>query len=478
MQAGLTKKGLAAKGVVIFILVNVFLMFTYGGVLATSHFGSSIKQGIKVHGVMLGGLDQAEALRVLAPAYAGEADREVTFLLGKNKYIYSYRELGILADLAGSVQRAFDFGRTGTVQARYHEISLARSGKVDLPLLYSIDQAAILKKIDELAGLVDRAPRDAGFAVGKDGTFLIIDGQPGIKIDRQQLLAELSQANLSAPVSITLNPKSIVPQVSTSQIEGKAPTELISEAATTFDPSNLTRKENLRVAAEKINNRIFAPGEVVSFNEVVGPRVVERGFKEANVILNGKFVPGVGGGVCQVSSTLYYAVLKANLKVITRSNHSLKVAYLPAGLDAVISGNEIDFRFQNITPGYLMTKAEITGGKLTVQLFGVPEAKKYEVKVISKVIATISNKVVTVSDKDMPLGKQEVQQKGQPGYKAQVTRELWQDGKLVMSEIISNDKYKAQDRIVKVGAKPLLPADLNSAQDTTETTEAQRQTDE
>jgi len=208
------------------------------------------------------------------------------------------------------------------------------------------------------------------------------------------------------------------------------------------------------VAANKLNNKIFAPGEVISFNKVVGPRIVERGFKEAAVIVNGKFVPGVGGGICQVSSTLYYTVLKANLKVVSRTNHSLKVGYLPAGLDATISGNVIDFKFQNTTPGYIMIKAEVTGDEIDIKLLGVPEAKKYEVKVMSELLETISNELKTIPDEEMFVGQEEVVVKGQPGYRAKVTRELWKDGELVKTETISNDKYKPQDRIIHVGTRP------------------------
>jgi vancomycin resistance protein YoaR len=454
MKTQLTKKGLVAKGLVIFALVNVFLMFTYGGVLATSYFGSTINAGVKVNGILLEGLNKDEALRVLSQTFVERPNQQVTFQVGEHKYLYSYKELGIRVNLLKSVQEALDFGRKGPVQDRYKEISLARGGKVDLQLLFDIDHSVLKEKIDELAGKIDIAPEDAGLAVGNDGALQVINEQPGLKIDRQQLLEELTKAEFSGPVIIKLNPISISPKITTGQIQKMAPTETISEATTTFDPSNLTRKENLRVAANMINNKIFAPGEVISFNKVIGPRAVERGFKEANVIVNGKFVPGVGGGICQVSSTLYYSVLKANLKVVNRSNHSLKVGYLPAGLDATISGNEIDFKFQNTTPGYIMIKAQVTGAKLTIKLLGVPEAKKYEVKVISKLLATIPNNFITIPDNGLLIGQEEVVLKGQPGYKAHVTRELWQNGKLVQSETISNDNYKPQDRIVHVGIRP------------------------
>lgn len=443
------------KGTLVAGLVIVMVAFSYGRVMASSYFGSLITEGLKVDGQLLGSLNQQEALELLADKKRAYAGKKIRLSYDNQQFSYTYEELGVTVNLEQTVQKALQFGRRGGLQQRYREISLARGNKVDIPLKFDIDQKKMDAKITELASLVDVAPQNAAFFLSDLGDVKIKEGVNGRRLEKELLKERLLSLDWNQTQIIPLETKVILPQQSAQDLKSLAPTELLSTATTSFNPADNKRKENLRVAASMLNNKFFAPGEVISFNKVVGPRVVERGFKEANVIVKGKFVPGVGGGVCQVSSTLYNAALKANLDIITRSPHSLKVGYLPAGLDAMVSGDMVDFKFKNNTAGYILLKAEVSGSKITISIYGHPQQAKYSVKLVSKVLKEIPPKVVTIPDKTMFEGQEKVIQKGQPGYRSKAYREVWVKGNLVSKELLSTDQYASQDSIVHVGIKPL-----------------------
>ena len=144
----------------------------------------------------------------------------------------------------------------------------------------------------------------------------------------------------------------------------------IAQYSTRFDTSLVNRTENIRLAAKTLDGKQLAPGERFSFNESVGRRTAEAGYKEAMIIVGDKFTPGLGGGVCQVSSNLYNAVFLAGLEILERHHHTLPVDYVPPGRDATVSFPFLDFKFRNITNTYLLIRSFVEGNTLTFQLFG------------------------------------------------------------------------------------------------------------
>jgi hypothetical protein len=153
--------------------------------------------------------------------------------------------------------------------------------------------------------------------------------------------------------------------------EKKKQPKKIGSFTTTFDPNKVSRTTNLKLAANAINNRKIAPGEVFSFNKTVGPRIPERGYKKAIIFMNKQEVEGYGGGVCQVSTTLYNAVLKTGLPIVERHMHSLPVSYIAKGRDATVSYGSADFRFKNNTKSTIIIRTQVQGGKLTVELLSL-----------------------------------------------------------------------------------------------------------
>lgn len=227
---------------------------------------------------------------------------------------------------------------------------------------------------------------------------------------------------------------------------------LISSFTTKYDASNRNRSTNLEIAAKKINGKVLMPGEEFSFNKVVGKRTVEEGYKDAKIYADGGVVDGLAGGICQISSTLYNAVLLANLQVTERRNHTYTTSYVPAGKDATVVWGTTDFRFINTRSYPIKLEATVSNGIAEFKIHGMQEEVEYEVRILP--VRTQSIPYTTTYQEDATLlpGQQVVEQSGHAGYKVTTYKELRLNGEVVSKEAISSDTYSPMRTIVRVGS--------------------------
>lgn len=202
----------------------------------------------------------------------------------------------------------------------------------------------------------------------------------GRKMDVEKVESWLNnlEALINKPHTIPIIP--IEPEVTTEDLQ-KVDQALIGKYTTKFDPGNVNRTTNIKLASKAINNLVLLPGEEFSFNKVVGQRTAERGYKPAPVIVKGEYSEGIGGGICQVSSTLYNSVDEAGLKITRRVSHSREVTYVPPGRDATVSWGGPDFRFKNNLDKPVLIRIKVSGPYLTVYTYTVPGAKVKKKKV-------------------------------------------------------------------------------------------------
>jgi vancomycin resistance protein YoaR len=212
---------------------------------------------------------------------------------------------------------------------------------------------------------------------------------------------------------------------------------------------------NMGLAADKINNLILAPGQEFSYNEVVGPRDLEHGFKLAHVYSAGKIIDGVGGGICQVSSTMYNAVLKADLQVKERRNHSFTVGYVPLGQDATAYYGGTDFRFVNSTNWPLKLIAKISGNKVSFSILGTNEDPGKAVIISNKILKETPFEVKYTDDPTLSAGVTKEQQEGMKGYVVETYKTIKVDGKVISQTKLHTSTYKAYAQIVLRGTKPV-----------------------
>ncbi len=246
--------------------------------------------------------------------------------------------------------------------------------------------------------------------------------------------------------------KTLYPKVSTNQIGSEAFPDLLSQFSTSFSSSNYNRSTNIILSAEKINGTVLMPGETFSYNQVVGQRTKEAGFKEATAYLNGKVIQEYGGGICQVSSTLYNAVLYANLDITERYNHGFKPSYVKPGLDATVSWGGPDFKFTNNRNYPIRIVCDSSGKTLRIYIYGLKTDNDYTVELDAQYISTVYYKTTYTTDSSLASGESRIIQSGSNGCKTVTYKNLYDsNGSLVSSECISRDTYNPHNKIVAVG---------------------------
>ena len=213
--------------------------------------------------------------------------------------------------------------------------------------------------------------------------------------------------------------KKLEPQIKVSDLDDGAFPDKLSTFTTNYGTADVNRNANIALAARSINSRVVMPGETFSYNQLIGECSTKTGYKESTIYLNGKLSTGIGGGICQVSTTLYNTVLRANLEIVERRNHSLGVTYVPAGQDAMVSIGTSDFKFKNNRDYPIKVVAYVGPGSITCEIKGVKNETEYEVKLESKVIEKDENK-----------------------YKVETYKLLYLNGKLVSRTWLSKDTYK------------------------------------
>ena len=224
----------------------------------------------------------------------------------------------------------------------------------------------------------------------------------------------------------------------------------------TYLGDNPNRRENIRLAGAQMNGQRIPPGGTFSFNETVGQVSIEDGYLPAPVIQNGRLVQGLGGGICQASSTLYQAVLRTGFAIAERANHSLPVGYLPLGMDAAIAYGEIDFRFVNVYEYPVLIGAWLDKDLFRVAIFGPEDVRLPHIEIETRNHQIIPAPMVLVEDPELEKGAEVVRQMGQNGHRIAVYRLTGRTENEYREELISTDYYRPVDRIIRIGTGEAL----------------------
>lgn len=277
--------------------------------------------------------------------------------------------------------------------------------------------------------------------------FTVYPEVEGIDFDvekAKEILAEDKEEYL-IPLTITK------PKVTLSQIGSEAFPDQLSTFTTRYDESDVNRTTNLKLACQKINGKVILAGETFSYNKTLGPRTAAAGYKNGKIYSGGEVVDGIGGGICQISSTLYNAVLMANLEIVERRNHQFVTSYLPAGRDATVVYGATDFKFKNTRQYPVRLVASAKNGIATISVYGIKEENEYTFSFSTKTVASIPFTTKYVEDSSLAAGTEKVKQKGANGLKTEtyITKSL--NGKVISTTLLSRDTYDAMTRIVLKG---------------------------
>lgn len=303
-----------------------------------------------------------------------------------------------------------------------------------------------------------RSLYDETYVEPQNATYEIINNRVimvsevvGRRIDMVEAANHMNKLRRGEDVRLSIEP--LLPEVTLNDLNMKLFNHTLAQYTTAYSLSDRGRSANVALAAKKINGLVLAPGAVFSFNEVVGPRTTLAGFKSAPVFENGETVQGMGGGVCQVSSTLYSAALYADLEIVSRKNHSMTVAYVPKGQDATVSYGTIDFKFKNSMEYPIKIVASASGGKMSVSIMGTKPPVERVVKIVNNVVGERPPEVQEIQDESLDAGTRKVVSSGKTGYTVASSRIVYENGIQVKSERLENSVYKMVPAEVLVGTK-------------------------
>lgn len=394
--------------------------------------GPRIMRGSRLIGVELGGLRQAEAVRALGEAFS--AKPLVSLELPGRTLRKSLPELGFAPDFEATVRPVVSwiwrFGRPEKLEIRGTFDDGALSGLVR----------------DAEPGLP--RPKDARIVV--DGNQVRVEpGSNGLVVDEAVLRNRVRECASTMSVGFDIPLRGIEPPLTTKAAKAMNINRLLASYTTSY-VEDQTRSYNIKLATSRISGGVLAPGDKLSFNERVGPRDDDDGYKEANVFVGNKIEKGYGGGVCQVSTTLYNAALLANVEIVERYSHSMIVDYVPLGRDASVSYGELDLIIRNNSQGHIMIVGETRPGVVTFKVFG--DGPDVKVTVESKVLSKTDFVTETIQDPALPKGQKEVTQ-GKTGYRV-VSYKIISDGKREISRSVLNySSYKPMNQVIREGTK-------------------------
>lgn len=424
-------------------------------------YSDTILQGVTVNGVSVGGMTMEQAKVALAPVEQNlGAQRQVQLVYDNKLFPLDLSNMPYTVNTDAVLKEAFDLVKNAIdyTTLMQHVEDVKTNGR-ELTLSVSYDLSSLNAAVAQIASQIDIPAQEAQVTgVDKDTHKLTFKNEVvGYVVDQAaliNLIADAVKTNSKNPIEMPI----IVtqPTLTAAMLQGQY--VLRASATTDFSTSTSERKYNVRKGAGLINGSVLKPGDVFSTNDTLGVRSTGNGWKMANAYESGAVVPQAGGGVCQLSTTLYNAIVKGDLEVVYRRNHSMPVHYVKEGLDATINsvGNIIDFKFKNNTTSDIIIIGYTSGNKLTFEVWGIPFATtEYdEIKLTSSLVSTQSAAgepveiIVPVGTEKangslMVAGETYVAVTPRKGYVYQSYKNYYLAGTLVKKEKLAVSTYKA-----------------------------------
>jgi vancomycin resistance protein YoaR len=407
------------------ILVGIGSAVAGGGYAAKKHFAPEGQplSGIKVHGATLApgedlaALVHAQAGLVTARHVSVSTDAEPGAVLLET----TLADLGVSVDEEATLSRVRSVGRDDDLLARIDHVQKARHGQIDVPLVLKTDDARALSILEGLRDRIDRGAVSARMDLDKRG---VVPETAGRSLATQDGVSEVARLAESTDDKLVVHVVQVKPRVSASFLMDLDVSTVVSEYETFFSRGGdqARRGKNIDNAAGKLDGTVLFPGELVSFNQIVGERSEENGFQKSWEIFKGEMVEGVGGGTCQVASTFHAAAFFGGLDVLERLPHSRPSAYIPMGLDSTVVYPSVDLKIKNPHPFAIVVHTKTADNKLVVQFLG--RERPVSVGFGRELVETIPYPRKVIEEPDLTGKKVRVKQHGIRGYKIKRSRVL------------------------------------------------------
>jgi len=409
---------------------------------------------IYIHGVPVGGLTSQEAEAALMERFQPDLEnRVVQFSLnGQIVAEFTFADFGAKFDFSEPVQSAIDFSSIGNLPRRIGRM-LGRSYKINNPVKLTINPQRMESIFSGLSREIDRSAQNASFALNNEN-IVIVPESVGQAIDIQAAILATHHV-LNSLVSGVVELAVQITQPMYTRADFEFDVSILGSFQTKYTGIDSdSRIYNVRLAANKINNHVLYPGDVFSASTLIGAHRPNSGYKSAIVLVRGQPVEDIGGGVCQVVSTLYNAALAAELHIVQRHNHSAPVSYVENGFDATVAGDYYDLKFKNNTPYPILITSQMSSGSLQISIHGhESRPANRSIRFSAKPIETIKPEPYReVVDSSIPMGESYVTLQSQLGYHIELHKHIYIDGKEIEVVKINTSIYKPLQGVIAIGA--------------------------
>jgi len=437
----------------ILIAISIILMLFFISVMYFTYelTNENIHRGVKIEDIEVSKLTKDQAYKKVKAETDKLIDNyKVNFAINEEEIKVPLKDFGYTLDLNKAVDEAYNYGRSNNIVKNYFQILKSLFAKENIIAKANINDNATDSVVNNLGNKIFIEAKDAYPIIGKDGSVKISKESIGRYLDINET-KKLLNIDILDDEKINLPIHKTEPNIHSNYYKGID--KVLGDFSTDYSSSTNNRKENVKLSASKFNNLKLEPNQEISFNDQIGDITEEEGFKTATVIVSGEYEKGVGGGVCQVSTTLYNSLILSDLEITERHNHSRPINYVDLGTDAAVAKGYKDLKFKNNTNHPILILAQADGNTLNFKVLGNSEDRDYQVKIIPERKGVINPNVKTKYSNKMYEGESQVEQRGSKGYSYVTFKEIIKDGQVVNTSQISKSYYVPKHKIVVVGTK-------------------------
>lgn len=455
------------------VIVSTILFSVFGTANVYAFiYRDRILPGVKIESLDVGGLTVDAATRRVEKAFKPQGDLKLVFK--DIKQTVDLDDIGAEVRAKQSAHKAFAVGRNRGFFEDSRQRYYALTSGFRIQVTWTSDAKKTRAALKRAAKIIEQPPINAKLLIDQKNVS-IEPHQEGRELLFAKSLARFRYGFYKKSKKIELAVKTSYPDKTTKDIKKLRIEKQLAEYSTSLSPTMSGRRKNIELAMSKIDGTHIGPGENFSFNDTVGKRTSGNGFLSAPVIQGGRLVPGIGGGICQVATTLYNASMISGLTTVERSVHSFYISHYPTGRDATVVDGQLDFKFKNDTNGTLLIKTFILSNAVGFKIYG-PDSGRENIFGKPQIYNVTAYSSKTETDTSLPPGARVVDQSGIPGRTVSVLRKVMKKGKKLFEEKIVS-RYTARQEIIKVGPAP-PPEEPALSNDSTTTTETVSDTDE
>lgn len=435
-------------GVSILIIMIILIIYQNNTAKAWSN---RIYPGVKIENQDLSGKTRYEAKNIMKQKYKTGIIKNKLNIKGKSStYTLEISKIDPKYNIDETVDKAFNYGKDRSLFKKFELIKFSPAKQYDLKFTYNYK--VLDELIEKIKKDVNKEPVNATLNINGE-KIKVVSEKKGEELQSDKLKSEiLSKMNLKSGQDIQIPMKVVNAKITSGQISSI--NSKISEFSTEYGSmSSDERANNIMLATQSVNGKILMPGDTFSFNNVVGERTAQRGYEAAPVIIGDKVDSGLGGGICQVSTTLYNAVIRANIKSTERTHHTLPSHYVKLGMDATVDYGSLDYKFKNTLKYPIYIEGDASGGMISFNIYSNKSLANVITNIDSQVCKTVKPGIEYVDDPTLKKGETEVVTPSSTGYEVKVTKITTQNGRTISQGLIADDYYEPVDAVIKRGTK-------------------------